>query len=364
MTHYCCLSCGCPYPDQGLPHRCPDCGGVFSVDNIVYEPHLYSKSDLPGLWRYQSAFGLKDGALPVYLGEGDTPLVPVDHQGKQVFFKCEHLNPSGSFKDRQSAVLLSLLRTKGIHAVLEDSSGNAGASVAQYAAAAGVKAKIFIPSSSSGPKRQQIEMSEADVVLVDGPRANAARAVLEEQETTGVPYASHALLPFGLAAYATIAFEITEKLGRMPKRVFAPIGHGSLFLGLLLGFEAIEAQSGEPRPRMVGVQAEHCAPVYRAWMGLPPLAAKPSLAEGTAVSEPVRGEEIEKRLKRGYDVLVPVKEANIARSQEVLAGMGFYVEPTAAMVWAAAEPFFDEFDQNEADWVFILTGNGLKSIRK
>ena len=364
MRAYTCLSCGFPYPDYGLPHRCPDCGGIFSVTGVEYLVEQYQNSRLPGLWRFMPSFDLDPTASPVYLGEGNTPLVEKVFKGKRLYFKCEHLNPSGSFKDRQSAVLVSLLRARGIETVLEDSSGNAGASLAQYAAAAGVKAKIFIPCSSSGPKRQQIELSGADVVLVDGPRRNAARAVLEEQSKSDVAYASHALLPFGLVAYATIAFEVYEKLGRMPKRVFAPIGHGSLFLGLLMGFEAIGTRTGELRPRMVGVQAEHCAPVYRAWAGLPAALVRPSLAEGTAVSDPVRGPEIIGKLISDFDELVSVKEEDIARSQYELMGMGFYVEPTAALVWAAAQTLAKETAQLEDDWVFILSGNGLKSINE
>lgn len=363
MTRYYCLSCGADYPKNGLVHLCPDCGGVFSVRELAYTPEKFQLSELPGMWRYRALFGLEDDVPPFYLGEGNTPLLERQFQGKSVFFKCEHLNPSGSFKDRQSAVLMPLVQSRGINAILEDSSGNAGASVAQYAAGAGVKAKIFIPGSSSGPKRQQIEMSGAEVVLVDGPRANAAQAVVEEHARTGLPYASHALLPFGLAAYASIAFEIYEKMGRMPGQVIAPIGHGSLFLGLLLGFEALSDYHGEPRPSMIGVQAENCAPVYQAWKGLPTEPAKPTLAEGTAVSEPVRAREIIEKLIRGKDDIIPVKEESIARSQLALAGMGLYVEPTAAMVWSVAESVLEDRGHSAGELVLILSGNGLKSMR-
>lgn len=363
MTRYYCLSCGENYPPVGLPHQCA-CGGVFSVADLEYLPATDQSSSLPGMWGYKDAFGLDDGAEPSYLGEGATALVADMDHAQSVYFKCEHLNPSGSFKDRQSAVLISLLKARGINAILEDSSGNAGASVAQYAAAAGVKSHIFIPSSNAGPKRQQIELSGAKVNMVDGLRSMATAAVLKTHAETGVPYASHALLPFGLVAYATIAFEIYESLGQMPEQVFAPIGHGSLFLGLLLGFEAIEARTGERRPRMIGVQAENCAPVYRAWKGLPELAPSATIAEGTAVTEPVRMPEILAKVKAGYDTLIAVKEDAIARSYKELAAKGLYVEPTAGMVWAAWTMTLADSANLGQSSVLILSGNGLKSIEK
>jgi len=332
------------------------------MQDLRYTPERYTNSSFYGMWRYMDAFGLDVQAMPFWLGEGNTPLVPMKIKDKTFYFKCEHLNPSGSFKDRQSAVLMSLVRARNIGEVLEDSSGNAGASLAQYAAAAKVKSHIFIPDSSSGPKRQQITRSGAKVVLVDGPRANAAKAVLDKHKESGIPYASHAWLPFGLSAYATIAFEIYESLGRMPGLVFAPIGHGSLFLGLLRGFEAIEVSTGKKRPRMIGVQAENCAPVYRAWHDLPVGPIYPTIAEGAALSEPVRGLEIRKSLNPQRDRLIAAKEDDIARSCKVMAEHGLCVEPTAAMVWAAAEMVILDKTIDSEDWVFILSGNGLKSI--
>lgn len=332
------------------------------MQSLAYTPEIYTRARSYGMWPYQPSFGLDAKARAFWLGEGNTPLVPLEVDGKKLYFKCEHLNPSGSFKDRQSAVLMSMLLSRGIEEVLEDSSGNAGASLAQYTAAARVKSTIFIPSSSSGPKRQQIIQSGADVILVDGPRSNASLAVHKKHEETGIAYASHALLPFGLAAYATIAFEIYETLGRMPGLVFAPIGHGSLFLGLLRGFEAIEARTGQERPGMIGAQAENCAPVYRAWHGLPVGTISSTIAEGTAVSDPVRGLEIRESLNPQKDGIVTVKEGDIARSHKAMAKLGFYVEPTAAMVWAASESLKYAKGMDSKDWVFILSGNGLKSM--
>ncbi len=120
---------------------------------------------------------------------------------------------------------------------VEDSSGNAGASFAAYAARGGIKARVFIPESASGPKRRQIETYGAELIPVSGPRSAAAEAV-EREAQAGEVYASHAYLPFGMAGIATIAYEIFEQLGRAPGTVIAPAGHASLVLGYSARFQS------------------------------------------------------------------------------------------------------------------------------
>lgn len=362
MTRYICRDCGFPYPEEGLPHVCPRCGGLFTLTELEYRiNHQSARSH--DMWKYQYAFGLPEFASPAWLGEGGTPLYELSYVRERAFFKMEHLNPSGSFKDRGTAVLTSVLKQRGIHRVVEDSSGNAGAALAQYAGAFGFQANIFIPASTSGPKRQQMETCGARVSAVEGPREAAHAAALEAVSLEGLPYASHALLPFGLAGYATIAFEIFEQLGEMPAAVYAPAGHGSLFLGILLGFQAIaESQPGLRRPAMLAVQPENCAPIYAAWHSLPFTGRlENSMAEGTMVEAPARLPEILKALRHGYDDVYTVREADIAIAYHELAAMGIYVEPTAAMVWDA----WKKHKRYEDDpCVLVLSGSGLKSINQ
>jgi len=222
--------------------------------------------ELPGYWRYRHAFGLPPAASFVSLGEGNTPLLWDDFSGRMLGLKLESLNPSGSYKDRGSAVLLSFLKSRGVTAAVEDSSGNAGASFAAYAARAQVTGRVYVPESASGPKRQQIEMYGAELMRIPGPRSEAARAVMAEVEQ-GVPYASHAYLPFGLAGIATIAYEIYEQMGRtVPGTIIAPVGHGGLLLGIVRGFQTLEAAGLiKSQPYYVGVQAAACDPVVRAF---------------------------------------------------------------------------------------------------
>jgi threonine synthase len=118
----------------------------------------------PGIWCYRNQFGLPDSAPLITLGEGRTPLIWVDIAGNRVALKSDHLNPTGSFKDRGSAILASFLRDRGTDLAVEDSSGNAGASFAAYATRSGIDARIYVPESTSGPKITQIEAYGAEIV--------------------------------------------------------------------------------------------------------------------------------------------------------------------------------------------------------
>ncbi|MEW6093967.1 MAG: pyridoxal-phosphate dependent enzyme, partial [Chloroflexota bacterium] len=259
-----CTNCGRPYPDEGLPYNCPVCGGIYDFASLwTFDPSAIDRTQ-PGVWCYRATFGLPADFEPVSLGEGNTPLLWAKAFGRELAFKCEFLNPTGSFKDRGSALIAAWLKLRGVIAAVEDSSGNAGASFAAYAARVGIKAHIFIPASASGPKRRQIEALGADIVLVPGSRSEVAEAVRREAQG-GAVYASHACLPVNLPGYATAAYEIFEQLGnRMPGSVIVPAGQGGLLLGLAHGFEALRIANNiiNDIPKMIGVQARACAPLW------------------------------------------------------------------------------------------------------
>jgi threonine synthase len=361
VTAVICSNCGREYPAQGLPYRCPLCGGVYDFGApLVYAPGEV-KPDLPRMWRYRETFGLPEDAPVVTLGEGSTPLITDEAFGRKVAFKLEYLNPTGSYKDRATCVTASFLLNRGIREVVEDSSGNAGASLAGYAARAGIKARIFVPAYASGPKRKQIEAYGADLVPIDGPRSAAAEAVRQEAET-GAVYASHAYLPFGMAGVATIAYELFEQIGGAPGTVIAPAGHGSLLLGIMRGFEAL-ANAGLIRqtPAYIGVQAAACAPIWAVFatgaMGLSRITEGETLAEGVRVRHPMRADAMLKSMVNGKDRVIAVEETRILPAREQLARRGFYVEPTSAIVWEALEQMAGELAEPV---VLILSGSGYK----
>lgn len=356
-----CLNCGRVYPLDGTPYRCPVCGGLYDIPApLPYDPALIDPSQ-PGIWRFRSTFGLPAGARAVSLGEGGTPLIWAEAFGRKVAFKCEFLNPTGSFKDRGSAVILALLRSRGVTEAVEDSSGNAGASFAAYAARAGIKARVFVPDTAAGPKREQIAALGAELIPVAGSRSEVAELAQKAAEV-GAPYASHAWLPFNLPGYATAAYEIVEQLGRMPGAVIVPVGQGGLLLGLYRGFDAMRQAGAAVRmPKMIGVQAMACAPLW-AMLTYGPgsramVAEGQTLAEGVRVLHPLRGEAVLRAVKVTNGGVLAVDEADILPGRDALAQRGLYVEPTAALVWRGLEQVHSSLPDPV---VVVLTGSGYK----
>jgi len=356
-----CYRCGRAYPEESVPYRCPDCGGVFDFRQMpTFDPERV-ENDQPGLWRYRHTFGLPDDAPVVTLGEGDTPLVWSQALGREIAFKLDYLNPTGSFKDRATALLVSFLLSRQVEETVEDSSGNAGASYAAYAASEGIQARIYVPGYASGPKRAQIEAYGAEVVAVPGPRSQAARAVREAAEQ-GAVYASHAYLPQGSPGFATIAYELVEQLGAAPGTLIAPVGHGSLMLGVGRGFEALlDAGLIERMPLLVGVQAAACAPLAAAFNGKPSrgddLSEGETHAEGVRIVQPLRTDVLLDLIESSQGFFVTVEEGDILPGRDRLARLGFYVEPTSAIVWSALKQIGDQVPEPIA---VILTGSGLK----
>ncbi len=363
MSSIQCLNCSQSYPTESLPYQCPNCSGIFDITT----PHPYRSElvepELPGIWRYRHTFNLPENADIVSLGEGDTPLIWSEIQGRNIAFKLEYLNPTGSFKDRGTAPLVSLLLAHQVGQAVEDSSGNAGASFAAYAARAGMKARVFVPDAASGPKRAQIGVYGAELVRVMGPRSNAADAV-KKAAGQGAVYASHVYLPFGLPGLATVAYELFEQLGTVPGAVITPVGHGSLLLGVWRGFKALQAAGlVQDLPKLIGVQAQACAPIWAVHTagaaGLGWVTEGLTLAEGIRIKNPVRGDAVLAAVEASGGTIVAVEEDAISTGRNELARKGMFVEPTSAVVWQALTQVIEEVRDPV---VVLLTGSGFKSI--
>jgi threonine synthase len=332
-----------------------DFRGGYHFEPIEIEPSQ------PGIWRFRHAFGLPPELVPVSLGEGDTPLLQTKVKGRRIAFKCEYLNPSGSFKDRGSALITAWLLSRGVTEVVEDSSGNAGASLAAYAARAGIKARIFTPELASGPKKRQIEAYGAELVPIRGTRSDVANAVRKEAEE-GAAYASHAYIPFNLPGYATAAYEIFVQEGKMPGAVVVPAGQGGLLLGLARGFDALrKVYKLDTIPMMIGVQAHGCAPLWALCSERDEQAEfitdGDSLAEGVRVRDPLRAKAVCEAVSASRGFMCVVDEKDILPARDALAQLGFYVEPTSAIAWAALLQVMGKLPD---PIIVILTGSGLK----
>ena len=353
-----CTNCGEEYPGAGLAYRCASCGGAYDyIDPAEYDPNQVDNTK-PGIWKYRHTFSEFDGVEALSLGEGGTPLMWAEVPGRRIAFKCEYANPTGSFKDRGTATLLAFLRSRGVTRAIEDSSGNAGASFAAYAARAGIQARVFVPKSASGAKREQIEMCGAALVQVVGPRAAASEAAARAARE-GEVYASHAWLPFSLAGYATAAYEIAEQIADEIGAVVVPAGQGGLLLGMTRGFEAlVRAGVISHVPVMIGVQAQVCAPLVALAAGdHASITEADSIAEGVRVFDPVRKAEVVRAAHASGGGFVSVPEADILPARDELAQRGFYVEPTSALVWPA---LLDQLPGLPDPVVAVLTGSGYK----
>lgn len=360
--HIACTNCGRPYPETGLPYKCPVCGGLYDfAEPWIFDPARIDRTQ-PGLWKYRHTFGLPDDLQPVTLREGDTPLNWARIFQRSIAFKCEYKNPTGSFKDRGTAVIVNWLKARQVTEAVEDSSGNAGASLAGYAQRAGIRARIFVPAAASGPKRRQIETYGADLVPISGSRTDVSVAVRREADG-GAVYASHAYLPFNLPGYATAAYEIYEQLGGvMPGAVIVPAGQGGLLLGLARGFDALcVANNNGKCPEIIGVQARACAPLWALSTagpaGLGFVSENPTLAEGVKVRQPVRAEAVLRAVAASSGSLCVVDEEEILPGRKALKHLGFDVEPTSAIVWSA---MMQTMDQLPDPVVIVLTGAGFK----
>jgi threonine synthase len=344
--------------------RC-ECGGAWEPEEVTgFDPGLIDRSDT-SIWRYRRLYGLDFDQPAVRLGAGGTPLLPVHLAGRRVLIKLEYLAPTASFKDRGTALMVNLLAHQGVSRIADDSSGNAGASVAAYAARAGMVAEIYVPADASPAKQAQIAVYGAQVHPIPGPRANAKLACHQAVER-GVVLASHAYHPGFLLGQLSVAWELWEQLDRKaPDWYVVPVGQGVHLLGVWLGFRRLRAASLVDRlPRLVAVQAKRLAPLCQAFeagldrvLAVEPTAA--SVAEGLAIAEPVRGRRLLQAVRETNGTCVAVEEDAILEAQERLARQGFYVEPTSATVIAALESVARLATVDETI-VVPLTGSGLK----
>ncbi|MCL4488477.1 MAG: pyridoxal-phosphate dependent enzyme [Chloroflexi bacterium] len=360
-----CSTCNAQYPLDTRAWHCPKCGGLFEIAGTVPFDPASIEAGNSSLWRYRFLLPLPDGAEPISMGEGLTPVVETFLDGLHFFSKLDFMTPTGSFKDRGTTVLISLVRSLGISRVVEDSSGNAAASLSAYAARAGIAADIFVPAHASPAKLAQIEIYGARVRKIEGPREKAALAVQKAAQGDAY-YASHYYNPFVLAGMKTTAWELWEQFGRRaPFAVVAPVGHGTNLIGLARGFQALQEVGLIDRlPRLYAAQAAVVAPLVRAFEnGLedaPVAAPAQTVAEGIAINKPVRGREVLRALRETQGGAIAVSEEEIVQARNEMARVGLYIEPTSATAVAALRRLPEAVRKN-SETVVTLTGSGLKS---
>ncbi|HYM73649.1 MAG TPA: pyridoxal-phosphate dependent enzyme [Stellaceae bacterium] len=364
---YLCPGCGATVPADRPLWRC-DCGSYL---NLAPGPGLV-RGEIDGgeasLWRYRAALALEEPPR-ISLGEGWTPLVTRKWDGATIRFKLESQMPTGSFKDRGTAVMLNHLLEVGVGPIHEDSSGNAGSSIATYAAAAGIACRIFVPATAQRGKVVQIAASGASVAAIPGTRQAVTEAALAAIDHSF--YASHNWQAFFIEGTKTLAFELWEQLGfTVPDNILVPTGYGSNILGLDHGFDELTRRGEIARtPRLFAVQAANCAAFAAAWKAgrdeYVPFTASPTMADGIATMRPVRTAEVLRALRRSRGGVVAVAEGEIAPALKRLGRLGLYVEPTAATAGAALSRLLASGAiRPDETTVVVLTGHGLKAADK
>jgi len=317
------------------------------------------------LWRYQASLPVEI-SRPISLGEGCTPLVQREWDDFRPFFKLEWFNPTCSFKDRGTTVMLSYLRQVGINAVLEDSSGNGGASVAAFGAAGGMRVKILAPAYTSPAKIAQIRAYGAEVQLVEGPREESQNEAI--RQSGQIFYSSHNWQPFFLQGTKSIAYELWEDLKfEVPDNIIVPVGAGSTLLGCHIGFsELLAAGQISKLPRLFAAQPFNCSPLdasFTAGIDTPvPRAVHKTIAEGTAIARPLRLREMIHALKETGGGTVAVSEEEIVGALQRLARLGLLAEPTSAVAAAAlAKLIARNVIHARERTVVLISGTGIKT---
>ena len=358
-----CTKCGHTEDVTTRKMHC-DCGGLWELD---YEPPKFSLDDIDtstwSLFRYRKFLPLTgDIWKDITLGEGMTPIIPYQ---QHIFFKMDYFMPTLSFKDRGAAVLVEHAASIGVRSVVQDSSGNAGNSIAAYCARAGIKCEIFVPEGTSDKKIRMIKAHGAKINIVPGSRDHCADVCRKKAAEEGIYYANHVYNPFFYEGTKTYIYETYEQLHRIPEHIFIPLGNGTLFLGIVKGLEHL-LKSGviDHMPQLIIVQSEKCQPFIEAMeQGREEAASKnvaPTLAEGIAIGMPMRSAEILKAIRRYNVQSVAIPEEQILPARRELALQGIYCEHTTAAVYAGYVEYCHQHG-NTRDVLISMCGAGLKS---
>jgi threonine synthase len=342
-----CTSCGAEHPS--FRYTCPRCGSAL----LFIGSELSWKPEGAGVWRYRSMLPV-DRRVSMY--EGGTPLIRRRDVREEVYLKVEGNNPTGSFKDRGTSVVLSDAVGRGFATMAVASTGNMGASVAAYSAYSNLEARVFLPEDVPDEKVAQILAYGARLVRVKGGFRNAARRMREEAD--GAYLATTGLNPYFIEGLKTVAFELYEQMG-VPDAVIVPTGTGGLLTAIHKGFEELRSLGVTTTvPRMVAAQAAAAAPIVQAWRDRgplrPPKEAR-SIASAILVKEPYNGLSAIAAMDRSGGCGIEVTDDELIAAVRELGREGVFAEPSAAASLAAHKKLGPM-----GRTALIVTGSGLK----
>ena len=371
-----CVSCGTTFPGSEERFACDACGGgirvVLEMQGLDFGELRARWRDRPfRLWRYRELLPVTGEG--VSLEEGGTPLLRIGllrdvAEDVLVFAKNEGNNPTGSFKDRGMTVGVTRARNLGRTRVICASTGNTAASLAAYAARAGMECIVLVPSGGIAKgKLAQALFNGARVVALRGTFDDAMRLVLDLSERLEA-YVLNSINPYRIEGQKTAAFEVFEQLGGIvPDWVVCPVGNGGNLAAYWKGFQELRAIGAIDRlPRLVGVQAEGAAPIadaiQRNLKEIVPVAKPVTVASAIRIGNPANWPKTLRAIRESGGLALKVPDSEILRAQEVLARReGIFVEPASAASVAGAMRLANEGTFDKSDRVVcVCTGHGLK----
>ncbi|WP_456326176.1 pyridoxal-phosphate dependent enzyme [Palaeococcus sp. (in: euryarchaeotes)] len=347
-----CRLCNATYPDV-FRLKC-DCGGVLDVIHEFEESfeELLKKEHMD-IRRYLNLLAMKEEFAPS-ITPPITPLIEKAFKWTKVSFKLEYLMPSGSFKDRGTYVTIAKLKEEGIREVSLDSSGNAAISLALFGRSEGIKVHVFIPKNTSEGKKKILKLLKAEIHEVEGSRMETHE---KAKEFRGAVYVSHWYNPYFLEGTKTFAYEAFEGGGKFDYAII-PAGSGTLLLGAYRGFKELQKlRKLKEIPKLIAVQAGGFESLVERSR------EKNMLAEGIAIPEPPRKAQMMKVIRETEGAVISVSEEETRDAWEDLVSMGFLVESTSAVAFAAFKKLLKKgFFEEEARVLMPLTGSGLKNV--
>ncbi len=371
-----CAKCGREYAPNEVRFTCPECGveGILDVlydyDEIAsrFTREDLSRSDEPSHWRYlplmpveslEHAPPLRVGWTPLYHVKGVLGL-------SELYIKDDSLNPTASLKDRATSVAMARATQEGVKAVSAASTGNAGCSLAGFAAASRVPCYIFVPRTAPRPKVAQLLVYGATVFTVDGSYDDAFDLANKAIERYGWYNRCCAVNPYLVEGKKTVAFEICEQLDfQAPDRVFVPVGDGCIMSGTYKGFaEFLKLGFIDKMPKLIGVQAEGASPVKQVFENggeLVPCSAC-TIADSIAVGHPRNWRKAVRGITASGGTVMTVTDDEIVGAiRELAQGTGIFGEPAGVTAFAGLTKAVREGMVEPDERIAVLmTGSGLK----
>lgn len=278
LSHLECSACGEEF-DAHHPHTvCPTCGKAllvrydFASAKSALMPQIFALRE-KSMWRYRELLPVFERENIISLGEGMTPVVHLQRTGEalglqHLYMKDESTNPTGSFKARGMSVAISKAKEFGIREVTVPSAGNAAGALSAYAARAGIRAHVFLPTYTPRTNISEVQMYGAEMVLINGTISDAAKTMAEANRNHQWFDCSTLKEPYRLEGKKTMGFEIAEQFQyELPDVIIYPTGGGTGLIGMWKAFAELEQLGwiSDKRPRMVAVQSSGCAPIVRAF---------------------------------------------------------------------------------------------------